>query len=70
LGFINKEDVLNHADTSSLTVLVDSVFIPDLDVKTLVLKILSDYYDLLLPSKSPSSLYLPIKVIILLFSEY
>jgi hypothetical protein len=58
------------AITDSLAALADRVFILDLDVKPLVLKILSDHYDLLLPSESPSSPCLPAEVIILLFSEY
>ena len=70
LGVVNKEDVLDHPYTCSLAVIINSVLILDLDIEALVLKILSDHHNLLLPSKFPSSVCFSAKVVILLFSKY
>jgi hypothetical protein len=70
LGVVDKEDVLDYPYTCSFAVIINGVLIPDLDMEALVLKILGDYYNLLLLSKFPSFVCFSAEVVILLFSKY
>jgi hypothetical protein len=70
LGIGNEEDVLDNPATSPLALLIEDVLIPDLDMKVLVLEILSDDLDLLLAGEFPSSVCLPAEVVIIFSSEY
>jgi len=70
LSIANKEDVLDNSLACSLALLVEYVFILDLDMKVLVLEILTNNLDLLLVSEFPSCVCLLAKVVILLCCEH
>ena len=70
MSIADEEDVLDYPCTCSLVVVIDNVLTLDLDIKALIFEILSDHYNLLLPSKFSSLVCLSAKVVILFFSEY
>jgi hypothetical protein len=39
LGIVDEEDVLDHSGTSPLAVLIEEVFIPDLDIEIVVFQV-------------------------------
>jgi len=70
LSIADEEDVSDNSPACSLALLVEQVLIPDLDIKVLVLKILSDNLYLFLVSEFASYLCLSAKVVILLRSKH
>ena len=70
MSIADEEDVSDNSPACSLALLVEQVLIPDLDMKVLVLKILSDNLYLLLVSEFASCLCLSAKVVILLCSKH
>jgi hypothetical protein len=64
-----KEDILNNLLISPFAVFIKGILILDLDIKVLVLKILSNNLDLFLLSKFTPYLYLLIKIIIIFSSK-
>ena len=70
MSIADEEDVLDNLLACSLALLVKQVLIPDLDMKVLVLKILSDNLYLFLVSEFASYLCLSAKVVILLCSKH
>jgi hypothetical protein len=70
LGIADEEDVSDDSSVYSLTLLVEQMFIPDLDMKVLIFKILGDDLYLLLTSELAPCVCLPTEIIILLCGNY